>query len=104
MLAEGRTDLWDSGKIESDQSVHIAYADKKLASRQRVNWKVFVWNENDTIQHSDPAWFEMGLLKREEWKGKWIGASLRAARAVGFPRPIYGRYSSCPPSNRRGCT
>src|SRR5690242_1244517 len=25
-LSEGQTDLWDSGKIESDQSVNVVYA------------------------------------------------------------------------------
>ena len=35
-LAGGTADLWDSGKIESDQSVHVVYAGKRPVSRQRM--------------------------------------------------------------------
>ena len=31
-LKEGSADLWDSGKVESDQSVHITYAGQRLTS------------------------------------------------------------------------
>jgi alpha-L-rhamnosidase len=44
-LGDGQADLWDSGKIESDQSSHIPYAGQKLGSRQRVYWQVTVWDE-----------------------------------------------------------
>src|SRR4026209_2169700 len=57
-LGEGQADLWDSGKIESDQSLHLAYAGKRLASRQRVYWKVTVWDETGQASQSEPAWFE----------------------------------------------
>jgi alpha-L-rhamnosidase len=26
LLKEGRADLWDSGRVESDQNLHIAYS------------------------------------------------------------------------------
>jgi alpha-L-rhamnosidase len=39
LLQEGKADLWDSGQFESDKSVHVTYAGKKLSSRQRVYWK-----------------------------------------------------------------
>lgn len=35
-LAEDRGDLWDSGKVESDRSVHVEYAGAPLASAQGV--------------------------------------------------------------------
>lgn len=45
-LAEGQTDVWDSGKVDSDQSVHVVYAGPRLDSRQRVYWKVLVWDSD----------------------------------------------------------
>ncbi len=39
-LAEGKADLWDSGKVLSSASVHVPYAGKPLRSGQRVYWKV----------------------------------------------------------------
>ena len=40
LLREGKADLWDSGKVASDQSIHVVYAGKPLASRTRCYWKV----------------------------------------------------------------
>ncbi len=70
----GTGDMWDSGKVESEQSVHVPYAGKPLTSRTRYYWTVRIWDQagrkSDT---SEPAWFEMGLLDQKEWEGKWIG-------------------------------
>lgn len=86
-LIEGKADLWDSGKIESDQSVQVVYAGQKLASRQRVYWKVSVWDETGSANQGDPAWFEIGLLSRSEWKAEWIGAALVGGPRTGIPAP-----------------
>src|SRR4051812_19654111 len=42
LLAEGKADLWDSGDVESDRSVHVIYGGKPLTSRTRCHWKVRV--------------------------------------------------------------
>ena len=39
-------DLWDSGKVESDQSIHIAYAGKPLISKMTGYWKVITWGQD----------------------------------------------------------
>src|SRR5687767_12547981 len=44
-LSTGSADLWDSGKVESDQSIHVVYAGQPLQSRQRVYWAVTVWDD-----------------------------------------------------------
>ena len=90
-LQAGGADLWDSGKIESDRSVHVPYAGKKLDSRQRVHWKVIVWDEAGEPAESDPAWFEMGLLKRRDWKARWIGAELVGGPHSTIPAPFLRR-------------
>src|SRR5437763_1679211 len=38
-----KPNLWDSGKIASDQSVHVPYGGKALSSMQRVWWRVRIW-------------------------------------------------------------
>jgi alpha-L-rhamnosidase len=49
-------DLWDSGKVKSDQSIHLAYDGKELASRMRCFWKVMVWDKDGTASSwSEPA-------------------------------------------------
>lgn len=87
-LSEGNADLWDSGRIKSDQSIHIPYAGKKLGSHQRVHWKVIIWDETGYLNNSDPAWFELGLLKHRDWKGKWIGAALTGGPRSTIPAPF----------------
>ena len=67
-------DLWDSGKILSDQSIHVPYRGKSLLSHQVCWWKLRVWDEDDRVSAwSSPSFWTMGLLKPEEWKAQWIG-------------------------------
>ena len=76
-LAAGDCDLWDSGKVVSDNSIQVAYAGKPLASGARAYWRVRAWdNQKQVSDYSAPAFFEIGLLKKEDWQpGYWIGAS-----------------------------
>lgn len=74
LLNQEQGDLWDTGKVSSDESQHIAYAGSKLVSEQLVYWKVQVWDEHGQAGNwSEAAHWSMGLLGREEWKGLWIG-------------------------------
>ncbi len=72
------TIVWDSGMVQSDASVQVLYKGEKLCSGQRVYWKVKVTAEGETTEieaaESETVFFEMGLLKEEDWKGKWIEA------------------------------
>src|SRR3954452_21090907 len=43
-LVTGVADLWDSGKIDSDQSAYVVYAGTALESGQRVWWRVRAWD------------------------------------------------------------
>ena len=71
-------DLWDSGKVVSDQSVLIPWDGQPLGSRSRVFWQVRVWDKDSRPSGwSDIASFELGLLSpATEWKGQWITADL----------------------------
>jgi len=64
--------LWDSGKVETDQSTQVVYHGPNLVSGQRVHWKVRVWNEVGKIVESATAWWEMGLLEITDWLTDWI--------------------------------
>jgi alpha-L-rhamnosidase len=68
-------DIWNSGKIISSNSVLIPYAGDALLSGKRYYWKVRTWNQDGTVSvTSDTAFWEMGLLAKNDWKGKWISA------------------------------
>jgi len=89
LLQEGKADVWDSGKIASDQSVHVVYGGLPLESRRRVWWQVRVWDKDGKPSpYSATAFWEMGLLKPADWRAKWIGQAenvteARAAKTGG---------------------
>lgn len=66
-------DLWDSRKVESDQSVMVTYNGKQLKSREDCFWKVRVWTNNGESDWSKPACWSMGFLYYKDWLGRWIG-------------------------------
>ena len=80
LLAKNSGDLWDSGKVASDQTVNIVYAGKPLASGQPCFWKVCVWNNDGNAKWSDAVSWTMGLLHPEDWKADYI--SFRDATPV----------------------
>ncbi len=72
-LKAGKADVWDSGKQASGESVSIAYGGPALESRKRYYWSVRVWDQRGhKADASEPAWWEMGLLAKSDWSGKWI--------------------------------
>jgi alpha-L-rhamnosidase len=72
-LQVGKPDVWDSGKIDSGDSVGIAYNGPALESRKRYYWKVRVWDAvGQASESTEPAWWEMGLLHPTDWKAEWI--------------------------------
>ncbi|MFD2327744.1 family 78 glycoside hydrolase catalytic domain [Cohnella sp. GCM10020058] len=67
-------ECWDSGKVESDETLQLRYAGESLASGSRYYWKAMAWDKNgEASEWSAPAWFETGLLRPEEWVAEWIG-------------------------------
>ncbi|HSW47433.1 MAG TPA: glycoside hydrolase family 78 protein [Phycisphaerae bacterium] len=72
-LADAAAVVWDTGKVNSDASVHVEYAGKPPESGKRYYWKVRTWDgDGQASEYSEPAWFEMGLLKADDWTARWI--------------------------------
>lgn len=69
-------DLWNSGKVLSDQSTLITYSGKVLRSGSQVFWKVRVWDGADKVSAwSEASTWSMGLLSPSDWQGQWIAAT-----------------------------
>ncbi len=72
-LRADKADIWDSGKVDSADSVGIVYRGPALESRKRYYWKVRVWDAGgQTSDAAAGAWWETGLLHAGDWKAKWI--------------------------------
>lgn len=73
LLDEDQPDLWNSGRVASDESTGIAYAGAALAHGERAWWKVRVWDQDGRVSPwSEPGWWEAGL-GTDGWEGQWIG-------------------------------
>ena len=80
-LAADQSDLWDSGKVASDQTIHVVYQGKPLQTRMQCFWKVQAWDKHgNPSQSSEPASWSMGLLKPADWEAKWIAARAKSPR------------------------
>jgi alpha-L-rhamnosidase len=67
-------DLWDTGRVESPDSIQVAYQGKALTSGMAAFWKVQVWDQDgQASEWSAPAHWSMGLLTAQNWHGAWIG-------------------------------
>lgn len=97
-LLTGNADLWNSGKVISDQSINIKYNGRELNSRQDCWWQVRVWGRSGKPSAwSEPAFWSMGILKPDEWKAEWIGAPWQDE--MPLPKPGNKRSSeNLPPS------
>jgi alpha-L-rhamnosidase len=88
-LRKDHGDLWDSGRVSSQDSTWIPYAGSKLSSRQRVYWKARVWSAaGKASPWSEPATWSMGLLQTSDWHAKWIGEPRPSGAAEGKPLPF----------------
>jgi alpha-L-rhamnosidase len=73
LLANDQGDLWDSGRVDSDQTIQVEYAGKPLTTRMSCCWKVRAWDKaGQPSAWSKPATWTMGLLKPEDWGAKWV--------------------------------
>jgi len=74
LLAEGKADVWDSGRIGSSESLNIPYQGPGLAATSRYSWLVKLWDASGAAYPtSAAAWWETGLMRQEAWTAAWIG-------------------------------
>jgi alpha-L-rhamnosidase len=74
MVSSPKGNVWKSGKVMSDSSVHVAYKGAALQSGTKYTWEIRVWdNSSDKPSAwSEPAFFQTALLNASDWKAKWI--------------------------------
>ena len=78
------SEKWDSGKVESGR-MHAQYP-LTLVSGERVNYKIKLWDETGREgDWSEPAFFEMGLLRKSHWRAKWITGDYKVDKKVRYP-------------------
>ena len=82
-ISNGKT-VWDSGKVNSS-SMRAEYP-HKLKSRERIEWTVTLWDENDEEgEPSETAFFEAGLLSASDFSAKWISGNYHVNKKNRYP-------------------
>ncbi len=71
-LKAGEADIWDSGTVESSNSVMVPYAGRELKPSDECYWRVRIWGGGKSSRWSEPARFSVGKLDGLE--GEYIGA------------------------------
>lgn len=72
-LTKGRNLVWQSGRMQTDASIHVAYSGPAPRSGQRLHWQVRVWdNQGQVSAWSAPSFWQTGLLKAADWSAQWI--------------------------------
>ena len=84
LLQQNTGDLWDSGKVNSNEQFGIFYEGKPLIPMTRYWWKVMVWDKQQAACNwSQSAYFVTGVFKVHHWQGKFFqtyGCQVRFAR------------------------
>lgn len=85
-LTKGRNLIWQSGRMQTEASVHVEYAGPSPISGQRLYWQVRVWdNQGQASAWSAPASWQTGLLSTADWSAQWI--------SPGFAEPATDQTS-----------
>ena len=86
-LIDEKNLLWDTSKVDSDQSIQLEYQGRELSSGQRVYWQVKVWTNKGESDWSEPSFLEIGLLDQSNWKAKWIEPDIVEDISQSTPSP-----------------
>lgn len=82
----GDTIVWNSGKVASSQMV-VPYGGSAVKAREKIDWSVKLWDENDADGETETASFEMGLIDGS-WKADWIDPEMPHEESQRQPSSI----------------
>jgi len=97
-IKKGNGTIWDTQRVQSDQSLNVVYQGETLKETTRYWWAVKVWDADGHEQDwSEAEWFETGIFGEEGWKGaKWIGLAEDHRSKEYSSRPLQIRTMDAP--------
>lgn len=72
IVTNGQQELWNSGRVTSDQQLWVGYRGPVLAGNKRYDWRVKVWTTAGESEWASSS-FGIALLNESKWRGYWIG-------------------------------
>lgn len=91
----GATDLWATGKVESDKSVNVEYAGDALVAGIQAYWRVRLWNQDGTPSSwSEVSRFGVGYIDGNDMPGEFIAMGKGASgkepmKYIMIPNRVY---------------
>jgi len=76
--------IWDSEKLVGS-TMQCQYGGEPLHSRDRIAWKVRLWNEGGKPGPWSSGTFELGLLEKTDWTSAWISGNYRIRKNTRYP-------------------
>ena len=93
IISDDKGEVWNSGKVNSDQQLWVRYGGQQLKSATQYSWKVKVWTNIGESEWSNEERFGIGLLKESQWSGRWIGIErLLPGEERGLHTKLAARY------------
>ena len=81
-----------TGKVESDQSVLVAWPFAPLSSREQLSVRVRVWDKDGNVSEwSDAVSLEAGLLSTSDWTARFITPTWDEDTSRSNPSPYLRR-------------
>lgn len=90
--------VWNSGKVASSQMA-VPYGGSAAKAREKIDWSVKLWDENDADGEMETASFEMGLIDGN-WKAIWIDPELPHEEAQRQPSSVLRKRFMAPSVKR----
>ena len=90
---QGKGLLWDSERVESDETLQVPYQGRKLPRKKDIYWQVTVWLNTGERVKSPVLKFTTGL-RLADWQAQWIGISDedKVVNETGGCRDLSARY------------
>lgn len=82
--SDDRSIVWDSGIVESNQTLNVSYQGAELETAQTYSYKVTVHCESGAEIQSDDCTFTMGIMEEPVWRAPWLGGPWMEVPAFWF--------------------
>ncbi|CAI6051607.1 alpha-L-rhamnosidase [Cohnella sp. JJ-181] len=91
LLDDDEGDLWDSGRIESNEQSAVRYGGSELKPRSQYWWKVKIWDRyGNESSWSETACFETGMFAFADWGCGWLNCEYpNSPTAVYYERAAF---------------
>ncbi|WP_283682817.1 alpha-L-rhamnosidase [Parablautia sp. Marseille-Q6255] len=76
--------VWDSGVVDSDETLNIPYNGLRLETAQTYQYTVEIFCSSGAVIKKEDNTFTMGIMEQPVWRAAWIGGPWMEVQAFWF--------------------